>query len=339
MNTAEGYFGAIDSPKTDAPYFRQSIPVSGWVYGSGHLQPNRVVASVNGSVIGETSLLYSRDDVAKELGITNDHRTGFRFVSTVTDPAVNGTVVSISIDAEFSNSVHHLGIVKAQIASRDYIDAPYGDLCNPTKLGQLNRSHIYSTGEPAPEASSECVRLLTEYIPTGASVLDVGCGVGAYAGPLSKAGLKWCGCEVNRDHIAAARKRGFEVREIARRWPFSASYRLPAEDQEFDAAIAIEVLEHVREPERFLQEIRRTIRKVALFSVPNMATLPYLSDRLVAPWHVLEGDHRNFFSRFNLSALLKPYFSRVEVIEYGTQPLASAEGIQLPYHLLAVCVR
>lgn len=336
----EAYCGAIDSPKSDAVYFRQAVLIAGWVHGgSRHLQLKRVTASVAGHVVGETSLFFPRSDVAKELGIGADVRTGFRFVATLEDPAVNGTAVPISLNAEFAGTVHSLGTVTTRLNRYDYIDAPYGDLCNPAKIGQLTRTHIYSTGAPASKPSAECVQLITEYIPRAASVIDVGCGVGAYVQPLVDAGIKWCGCEVNRDHVAAVRRLGFEVREIARPSPVFGSYKIPARDQEFDAAIAIEVLEHIREPRKFLQEIRRAVRHMALFSVPNAGTIPYLSDRLVAPWHVLEGDHCNFFTRYNLRALLQPYFSRVEVIDYGSQPLASVDGIRLPYHLLAVCVR
>ena len=63
------------------------------------------------------------------------------------------------------------------------------------------------------------------------------------------------------------------------------------------------MLEHVKDPETFLREIARVIRGRALFSVPNMEVLPYLHDWRVVPWHLLEGDHKNFFTRGQLAQL------------------------------------
>ena len=80
------------------------------------------------------------------------------------------------------------------------------------------------------------------------------------------------------------------------------SARLPCSDAEYDSAICIEVLEHTKDPETFAAEIARIIRGRALFSVPNMELLPYLHDWRVVPWHLLEGDHKNFFTRASLCA-------------------------------------
>ena len=67
-------------------------------------------------------------------------------------------------------------------------------------------------------------------------------------------------------------------------------HRLPAADREFDAAIAIEVLEHIRKPDPFLAEIARVTRRHAFFSVPNLENLPFLANRLAAPWPLRVGD-------------------------------------------------
>jgi 2-polyprenyl-3-methyl-5-hydroxy-6-metoxy-1,4-benzoquinol methylase len=172
---------------------------------------------------------------------------------------------------------------------------------------------------------------------TGRDVLDVGCGVGAYHDPVRALGHAWIGCETSLEclHGLALRSRPHRAIRLPRlRW---SRYRLPAADGEFDAALAIEVLEHVREPQAFLAEVARVTRRQAFFSVPNLENLPFLSDRLVAPWHLLEGDHRNFFTRFNLRPLLAGYFRSVEILDYGHQPLSSPDGLPLPYHLFAVC--
>lgn len=43
----------------------------------------------------------------------------------------------------------------------------------------------------------------------------------------------------------------------------------------------------------------------------------YLHDWRVIPWHLLEGDHKNFFTRTSLRTLLQRYFRQVEIFSYG----------------------
>jgi hypothetical protein len=97
------------------------------------------------------------------------------------------------------------------------------------------------------------------------------------------------------------------------------------------------VLEHIDEPSPFLSEIRRVIRGRLLLSVPNAELISYLQDLGVVPWHLLEGDHKNFFGRASLRALLLQHFRRVEVLSYGGLPVRTVEGLSLDVHLFAVC--
>ena len=87
--------------------------------------------------------------------------------------------------------------------------------------------------------------------------------------------------------------------------------------------------------EPFLEEISRTVRQRD-FSVPNIEVIPYFKDWETVPWHMLEGDHKNFFSRTSLRKLLAPYFWRVEVFSCSEHPLRTRDGIALHAHLCAV---
>jgi hypothetical protein len=103
-----------------------------------------------------------------------------------------------------------------------------------------------------------------------------------------------------------------------------------------DCAICIEVVEHTKDPATFVAEIARITRRRALFSVPNMELLPFLHDWRVVPWHLLEGDHKNFFTRANLGALLSRHFQSVEIFPYGEHPLRTRDDVPLFVHLFAV---
>ena len=85
-----------------------------------------------------------------------------------------------------------------------------------------------------------------------------------------------------------------------------------------------------------MEEISTVVRHRARFSVPNIEVIPYFKDWETVPWHMLEGDHKNFFTRTSLRELLAPYFLRVEVFLYLEHPLRTRDGIPLHAHLCAV---
>ena len=67
-----------------------------------------------------------------------------------------------------------------------------------------------------------------------------------------------------------------------------------------------------------------------------MELLPFLHDWRVVPWHLLEGDHKNFFTRASLRRLLSQSFRSVEIFPYGEHPLRTRDGVPLYVHLFAV---
>jgi 2-polyprenyl-3-methyl-5-hydroxy-6-metoxy-1,4-benzoquinol methylase len=195
----------------------------------------------------------------------------------------------------------------------------------------LHRENIYGSGPPVEQPSPEILNLILDYLPPRSSVVDVGCGAGVFARGLMEAGHKWLGLEVNKYCIELLGRRNLPHRKLQ-----GASPRFPCVDREFDHAICIEVLEHVEDPAGFLGEIARVVRGRALFSVPNMEVIPYFKSWDVVPWHLLEGSHRNFFTRASLRTLLEQHFRRVEVFSYGMHPLPTRDEIALPQHFFAV---
>jgi len=84
-------------------------------------------------------------------------------------------------------------------------------------------------------------------------ILDVGCGVGQVVLKLKERGYSAHGVDVSLANIARASSHSPECVIYNGR-------HLPFEDEFFDSAGALNVLEHVEEPENFLMELVRVIR-------------------------------------------------------------------------------
>jgi len=155
--------------------------------------------------------------------------------------------------------------------------------------------------------------LFTQAAPR--SVLDVGCGEGVlterWAQRLGTGAV--VGIDLDDPKLRAhwrARERAnlrFQAADVAAGLPFG--------ENEFDLAAAIEVLEHVPDPERSVAEMARVARRHLLVSVPreplwralNMARGAYLRDLGNTPGHV------NHFSRRAFVALLSRHGDVIEV--------------------------
>lgn len=87
----------------------------------------------------------------------------------------------------------------------------------------------------------------------GGRALDVGCGVGQVVGRLSEAGYEAWGVDVSEPNIERARK-------FSERCLLYEGKRLPFPDDHFDTVGALNVLEHVDEPEAFIKEVVRVTK-------------------------------------------------------------------------------
>jgi SAM-dependent methyltransferase len=136
------------------------------------------------------------------------------------------------------------------------------------------------------------------------SLLDVGCGEGVLTQQWAQQlgdGRRVVGIDLDDTTLQA---------EWAKRTAPNLAYRvmkaenLPFADGEFDAAAAIEVLEHVPDPEHTVAEMARVAQRWLLVSVPreplwralNMARGAYWKDLGNTPGHVNHWSKRSFVS-------------------------------------------
>jgi 2-polyprenyl-3-methyl-5-hydroxy-6-metoxy-1,4-benzoquinol methylase len=319
----------LDLPASGQRVFDQAISIAGWVdRRSSHLLAPNIQAWCDGILIGETSL-----PAASEGSPSPRDSLAFRLLARFPQPIDEERDAQIQVTAIWNENPAKqiLGEVAVRLIPAQLSQKHYGQVLAPTQKSVLHRENIYGSGPPVEEPSAEAVRLVLEYLPDQSRVLDVGCGAGAYGSPLISSGHHWLGLEVDPECCAILDRR---------RLPYRSSKphakKIAAENQEFDCAICIEVLEHISEPDRFLAEVARVIRARALFSVPNVEIIPYLASLQVVPWHLLEADHKNFFTRASLRAALSSQFKTVEVFSYAEHPVPTREGIRMHAHLFAI---
>jgi SAM-dependent methyltransferase len=313
----------IESPAPGQNVYDEALFISGSL-DLGNRSPSSCClrAYVDERCCAETRILFRRPDA----------RMGFRMLGRASAAVTEPREITLRIVGSWEGEqTETLAEQKVRLVPARLPERPYGEVVSPENETLLHRENIYGSGPPIEEAGLEVSNLLHAYLPAAASVVDVGCGAGAYGPPLVAAGHDWLGLEANAHCCEILTRRQLPFRPVDVDSP-----RLPCSDAEYDSAICIEVLEHTKDPGAFAAEIARIIRGRALFSVPNIELLPYLHDWRVVPWHLLEGDHKNFFTRASLRAILSRHFRDVEIFPYGEHPLRTRDDVPLFVHLFAV---
>jgi SAM-dependent methyltransferase len=321
----------LDEPEVSKPVDPLCFVVRGWVWLESKQADVVAVEAFSGKTpLGETAALYLRRDVNAALSLDGDIRTGFELFAHQPATSPGGTF-ELSVHARLGDGSRVTIATRAVTTiARDYRRNDFGVLLDQRTTAVHRRASIYNEGPSVLGGSGEVDDLLRRYLgPPPLRLIDVGCGLGYYGRGLLADGYDWMGAEVDAADCAELARAGLPHRQVDGR-------TLPFPDGAFDAACCIEVLEHIDEPHGFLREVRRVAPRRLLVSVPNCELLGYLHDHLAAPWHMLEPDHKNFFTRWSLGALLREHYSHVEVRFHTTYPLRTAEGLPLHYNLFAV---
>ena len=119
-----------------------------------------------------------------------------------------------------------------------------------------------------PGTHDTVLRILGKHLDlaTAPRVLDIGAGQGALSARLKEAGARVSACDVVPEQFDVP---GVEFRAV------TGDGRLPFDEASFDAAVAIEVLEHIDGHDRFFAEVARILRPggIVMFTTPNILSL------------------------------------------------------------------
>lgn len=308
----------------DRPARRQvvagALNVSGWALGDDP-RAHQLRLLVDDRAVAGCFDRYPRPDLAVSYPsyATADHPAGFSFFFD-SQPYADGTHF-LRLEAEAGPRRVVLDQIEVLVnnAAAELHQLPYyTHFRNFEATDRIpHRQDIYGSGPPCPDASQEALFHIRRY--AGHKVLDVGCGAGAYVAPLLQAGHDCQGIEYSPECVEACRRRGLPVRRMD-------AHALEFEAKSFDTVQMVEVLEHLPDPVKALEEAFRVARKNVLISVPNIDVIPVLSKYQVVPWHLLEATHLNFFTPVILKKALGRFSDRVHVFPYGQFAHWVAEG-------------
>ena len=323
---------AIDLPAAGSLNDPLALRIEGWIHGGErHHDLEAVEIRWAGKVIAQTSLLTARPDVDRAHRLPEGTLTGFALLASA--PELFGRAsIQLECHARLRDGTTAQATAREiKLIAHDHRENHYGVLARPDETRLFHRSDIYTSGPSVSEINPDCLILIQRYLGASSGrLLDVGCGFGGYGRALLAKGYDWFGVEVKESDCVELARLGLPHQHVDGR-------TLPFADESFDFTICVEVLEHIADVGTFLNEIRRVTKRRFLVSVPNLELIPYLHRYAVVPWHLLEGDHKNFFTRQSLRTLLLNHFSNVEVLSYAPIPLRTPDGLELHNHLFAIC--
>ena len=170
---------------------------------------------------------------------------------------------------------------------------------------------FYSRYEmPTAQANlAETARLLARNLPPNAKVIDMGCGDGSFLKEMHSLGFNNLIGFDQSPGLERAQQLGFGTFYKESVWSFLDETESKGE-QDVEAFVMVNVLEHVTEPLKLLERIRGVMKSGALLgiTVPNdFSSLQraFLTVKGHQPWFVHLPDHVNYFDFDSLKNVLE----------------------------------
>ncbi len=136
-------------------------------------------------------------------------------------------------------------------------------------------------------------------------VLDLGCGTGYGSAILAESAKSVVAVDISRETIVYARE---NYTQPGINFLVANSTHLPVRSESLDLVVCFEVVEHLSEQGRVLDEISRVLKQDGLLLISTPNRLYYTEERQeVNPYHTHEFDHEEF------SSYLKRCFEEVEI--------------------------
>lgn len=135
-----------------------------------------------------------------------------------------------------------------------------------------------------------------DLLPEG-SVLDVGCGIGNLSYHIQQEGRKVVGADIAGTALSEAKKKGIETVLC------DLDGSLPFKDGSFDCVVSCQVFQHIFQPLKLLNDMKRVSRKFIIINVPNIAYWKYRLRLLRGDFPFTSIDHHEPIRFFTLDML------------------------------------
>ena len=149
----------------------------------------------------------------------------------------------------------------------------------------------------------ERIFYLRQFLPSGSSILDFGCGQGIFVKIAKKFGYQVFGYDIDPKATADF----YSLKEIPNHF--------------FDAVVCFDVIEHVDNPQKILKNIRQKLKPNGLLflTTPNRLGL---AGRIIKNkfWGLVPQGHKNVFTLSQMEGLLKT--AGFKIIEAKTNLIA-----------------
>jgi SAM-dependent methyltransferase len=149
-----------------------------------------------------------------------------------------------------------------------------GSVCGTTRMGTepidyYEHWHAERSGNaPVLDRERAHLALLSTILQSDDALLDAGCGNGRFLRMIRKSfpRVRLVGADFSPVEVAAAAESGFQVAQA------NFESELPFADGEFAVVNLAQVIEHLRDPDRLLEEINRILRPGGhlVLSTPNL---------------------------------------------------------------------
>lgn len=110
---------------------------------------------------------------------------------------------------------------------------------------------------------------LNKYVKPGDSVLDVGMGIGYGMNLLSIQAGEVRAVDVDKKAVEYCTKNVLGKNPKVKELKHYDGYQLPYKDNYFDVVTCVDVVEHVEDYDRFIDELVRVAKRAVVFATPN----------------------------------------------------------------------